>query len=420
MKTLIKFELFKIIKKRMNIGIIGASFILTLILFGSNILQYVSTNTNGQQVRGISAINAVKSTQNKNSKIMSEKQIKQDISDYQNLYKDETNLKISDNKKVLNDDVYSKKVLPNIFYLGLINTTYAPPNHSDFNLNKIQNLDLKNDINFYEQRNKKVNDLLTASYENGGFNQKEQRYWKNKNSEITTPYTYGYHEGWKLTLETIELFILVILCICICLAPMFAGEYQSGTDNIILTSKYGRSRLIHAKLIASYLFATVIFILNIVLGLSMLFLFFGTNGFNLPIQLLNSIIPYNYTFLSATLICLFTLYLVMITFVSFTLVLSANLKSSFQVLIIIICAFLIPMFLKLSDTNWLWNKIYLLLPTVSGQSVFWIDSTNYIDYNLFGSITNIITMRILLYGILPFLLTPLAFYSFKKHEIESK
>lgn len=71
----------------------------------------------------------------------------------------------------------------------------------------------------------------------------------------------------------------------------------------------------------------------------------------LPVQVLNTIAPYNLSLLGATLLAIATLYLVMIGMVAITLLLSAKMKSSVPVLSIIILAMILPMFLGISETT---------------------------------------------------------------------
>ena len=50
-----------------------------------------------------------------------------------------------------------------------------------------------------------------------------------------------------------------MMLICIGIAPIFAGEYQSKCDSLILCMKYGRSKLILAKIISGWLYATGVY-----------------------------------------------------------------------------------------------------------------------------------------------------------------
>ena len=52
----------------------------------------------------------------------------------------------------------------------------------------------------------------------------------------------AYVDGWLSTSKNmVRFFIALALAVIIMLAPIFSGEYE-GVDNIILTSKYGKTK----------------------------------------------------------------------------------------------------------------------------------------------------------------------------------
>lgn len=133
---------------------------------------------------------------------------------------------------------------------------------------------------------------------------------------------------------------------------IFSGEYQCGADNIILSSRYGKSKLILAKVLVAFIFSFIVYTINILVGLGIILISFGGGGWNLPIQIM----------------------------VSITLVLSAKMKTPFSVLIVMICVLMGPLFLKLSETNGIWNYVFMILPSISAQPVFFFDATNYLSH----------------------------------------
>lgn len=92
-------------------------------------------------------------------------------------------------------------------------------------------------------------------------------------------------------------------------------------------------------------------------------------------------------------------------------------KTSFAVLIVMICVLMAPLFLKLSETNGIWNHIFMILPSISAQPVFFLDATNYLSYPLPGFTIDVITMRMLLYLIISIISIPFAYFGFKKHQV---
>ncbi len=417
MKDLLVFELKKIIRKKLNIAVILGSLALTVMLFSLQPIQFSSFDNDGNQKRGFDAIELEKKSQKELKGSLTEERITNDILKYQELFNNPDNFVINDGKKELNNSTFNKYVSPKLYYLWFINNNYINSNSPNHSLVEIENLPIENGAHFYEQRDKKVSHILNDNYEDWNYSDQEKEFWYEKNKEVSKPYEYGYHAGWDVILKCIELMVLPIIAICICIAPVFSGEYQSGADNIILSSKYGKSKLIVSKVLASFIFALIVYTINVFVGLGIVLFSFGIDGWNLPIQIINSTTPYSLTFLQATIVCVVTLYLVMLAMVSITLLLSAKMKTPFPVLIVMICIIMIPLFFNFSATNGIWNHIYMILPYTSGQSVFDSDFTNYFSYPFPGFTMDVITMRIVIYLILSIICIPFTYRIFKKHQV---
>ncbi|ASA24135.1 hypothetical protein [Paenibacillus donghaensis] len=151
-------------------------------------------------------------------------------------------------------------------------------------LTVIRDMQLEDNAEFYAARTEKVEKCFTVDYSDWAYSEQEKDFWNAKNSQIETPYEYGYHAGWKSLFQCFELLIVTIIAICICVAPVFAGEYQSGADSVILSTRYGKSKLIKAKISASFLFALIVFSINVLLAVGIQLATFGIDGWNLPLQ----------------------------------------------------------------------------------------------------------------------------------------
>lgn len=86
----------------------------------------------------------------------------------------------------------------------------------------------------------------------------EADYWKEKVKD-SVEYKSGYFKGWSMILDAMTWPVLIMMIICVGIAPIFAGEYQSKCDSLILCMKYGKSRLITAKVIAVWLYTTCVY-----------------------------------------------------------------------------------------------------------------------------------------------------------------
>ena len=84
----------------------------------------------------------------------------------------------------------------------------------------------------------------------------ERAYWTEKQGGVGEPLAYGYAGGWSDVLACLGFFAFAMVAVCIALTPVFSGEYQDRTDAVLLSSRYGRSKLVAAKIVAALAFAT--------------------------------------------------------------------------------------------------------------------------------------------------------------------
>ena len=93
----------------------------------------------------------------------------------------------------------------------------------------------------------------------------------------------GYVDGWLSTSKNmVRVFIVLALAVIIMLAPIFSGEYE-GVDNIILTSKYGKTKCATAKVAAGILTAILTTALVAAFNLLLALIFYGTEGLDCSI-----------------------------------------------------------------------------------------------------------------------------------------
>lgn len=77
------------------------------------------------------------------------------------------------------------------------------------------------------------------------------------------PLQYGYSDSWELFFLSFfgpaaAIATPVLIVIILAVSTVFSGEYSMKTAPLILTTKYGKSRQITAKLLASLIFATLL------------------------------------------------------------------------------------------------------------------------------------------------------------------
>ncbi len=406
---LIKYELLKILRKKSILIVMAISLILTGFFFGLPIIQYQTYNQNGV-IKGTAGIAYEKEQYVNLSLPLSEEYITKTIQEVQELFETPDNVGYDGNEQFLIGDAYWNEIAPREKLLDLIANTYSNPNDI-LGYNNLPDLDIKDGAFFYQRMGEKIDNTLNNP--SRALSNEQKKYWSNMANHVNPPLQYGYYEGWEIIISSFELLMFALLAICIVVAPVFSGEYQAGTDAVILSSKYGKTKLITAKIAASLLFGTIAFVLHIVVACGLPLATFGVDGWDLPLQITNTIIPYPLTFLQAVLINIGIIYLVLLAMIGLTLLLSSKMKSPYLVLIVLIPVLFIPMFLAPNGTTGAYNLTLFLLPYRATMPEF----NKYISYQLGGCVFDVLTARAILYTLLAIIMLPLARLGFKKHQV---
>ena len=406
---LVKYEFLKIVRKKSTLIVMAVSLILTGFLFGLPIMQYQIYNQDGV-IKGTKGIAYEKEQFADLSVPLSEEYVAETIREVQGLFENPDNIGTDGNEQFLVGDAYWNGIAPREKLLNLIADTYSSPNDR-WGYNHLPDLDVKEGKPFYQAMKGKIQTLLDSP--SRALSDEQKEYWGGMADKVDTPLQYGYYGGWEIIISSFELLMFALLAICIVTAPVFSGEYQAGTDAVILSAKYGKTRLTTAKIAASLLFGTAAFILHVVVACGLPFAAFGIDGWNLPLQIANTTVPYPYTFLQAVLINIGIIYLVLLAMIGLTLLLSAKMKSPYLVLIILVPILFIPMFLTPNGTTGIYNLLLFLMPYRSAMPEF----DKYISYQFGGLVLDVITVRAVFYAILTVIMLPLARLGFKKHQV---
>ncbi|MDL2237379.1 hypothetical protein LJC56_06075 [Christensenellaceae bacterium OttesenSCG-928-K19] len=104
---------------------------------------------------------------------------------------------------------------------------------------------------------------------------------------VEQPAVFEYHAGPQFTAQMQNVFvgIMVILMLIAGAAPIFSDEVACRTEPMLLAARYGRDKLVRAKILSGVLFALgsllVLTVVNVLLNGAI----YGFSGYNMPIQL---------------------------------------------------------------------------------------------------------------------------------------
>ena len=196
--------------------------------------------------------------------------------------------------------------------------------------------------NFYEKCVSHLDDVMNLEqkeYPTAG------KFAVNKYSSVEQPfYIYSGMSRDAFDYTTLYILVLSILCVAIA-APIFANEYQTGSDSILRCTKYGRIKLAVTRILAACCIFIVIYILGMSLHLIILNFAFGTDCLKTSFQMLFSVINLpNINLGQLQIILVLAGLLSVLAMVSCTLFLSARCRDSLTVLLISIVVLFVPIF----------------------------------------------------------------------------
>ena len=404
MFELIKCEWIKLCRKRITIISTLVCFAGTCVLFLLPYLQYEVWDEDANRLFGREAVNYRKEIyEEKLSGILTEERIYNDIVEYQTMYHNPDNtMEERGGEVTFKDEIYYRYFEPRRSYLRWLGNSYSNNEVGTLNLINLEDEQMED---FYTARRETIVERIQN---NETLSESEKEYWKDKSLSVPTPFEYGYVLGWSQFGTAAQMLIICILGICIAVAPVFSEEYRLGTDAVILSTKYGKSKLIVAKLVTAFAFATVVYAVNAIAAITIPLLCFGPGGGNLPIQIALSLSPYRLTFFRVTMLSVLLAYLVLLGMVSLALFLSSRVKSSIAVISVLVFMLFIPMFLPFA-------RITALFPSnaVLGQVLYGY----YISYRLGSVVINHFQMIFILYMICTCSCLPMAYRAFRRHQI---
>lgn len=171
----------------------------------------------------------------------------------------------------------------------------------------------------------------------------------------------GYCDGWDKMLSSMGNVLAILLCllVVITLSPVFSEEYSCHTDSVIYAARYGKTKLVTAKIIASLETVIGMYIVFMLLNAALYMGTYGAQGWNVNIQssLHYASSAYDLTFLQMFLISVALNILGLIAMTIITLFISAKLNAPVTALIASCVVCFLPVLFDFSESVPLLQKL---------------------------------------------------------------
>ncbi len=211
-------------------------------------------------------------------------------------------------------------------------------------------------------RREQLRDSLWEHYE---LSDREKAYWQAKDAEVEIPFTYEYAAGYDSLTGMQGMYMTCMLMTFftgVSMVTVFADEHTRKTDQLILSTRYGKGKAYFAKILAGSL---VVFGVNVLFTGTLMagkFFSYGAEGFGAAIQ--SVWIPwYSYplTIGQAFLLMTGILLLSSVMTAVFAMLLAELLENSVGAMAIVVgllfAARLVPVPLSLGVLSQAWNYL---------------------------------------------------------------
>ena len=347
---LFRLEVKRIIKSRRTLALLAAALFMSVVMAYLPV-SFESINRLGEdgkiiELDGLSAIRFKRDYYEKTAGDITPEKLAEALRTYQSYVKE---------YGTLNDvplDIYIENIMAIRPMLKGLTEAFADPKTGigadlmDIDPDEVEQY-------FYEKCVSHLDDIMNLEqkeYESAG------QFAADKYADADQPF-YLYPGMSRDAFDYTTLYILVLSILCVAIAaPIFANEYQTGSDSILRCTKYGRMKLAVTRILAACCIFIIIFILGMSIHLLILNLAFGTDCLKTSFQMLFSIINLpNINLGQLQIILVFAGLLSLLATISCTLFLSARCRDSLTVLLISIVVLFLPIFAysAFADASWI-------------------------------------------------------------------
>lgn len=348
---MIWFELKKILNKRLNLIAMAAGYImLALCIFLPIRKESYNPGAGNEAVSGLEAVRMKRMCAASQTDYITEE------------FVTATLRQIQDQKMDLNSDrAYVEVIRPSGDLFYFLRRSYEEITPKGYDNNILNDVDLSDEsADFYETRLDLIRGHLDKDWSFGNYTETEKAYWMSRAEKITQPFRWGSLAVPKLELLVLAAGFYQLFVIATCISGVFASESESGAFQLLLSTKHGRGRLIAAKAGAAMLFAFGYLLTGQAVCFAVIGMLFGFEDLGLPVQLLETTIPYDLTFGQVCALQALTIWLIAFFVTAFILFVSAGSKSSLAAMAVTLTLLIAPAFFPASKSSDLWNHINYL------------------------------------------------------------
>lgn len=420
MLDLVKFEFKKLLARRTSQMVSVGIMALLCVIMALNVVQTKTSSSTGEILGGTAAIAQQKARAEAHEGVLTVERVREEVAAYRALAFSKVDPSQVEGlgaeaayavmKEAYDEDEF--RAIYDTYYSYLLSPWIAGSMEQYQVAAQLGDEDV---AGFYGA----VADSLRRALDDGmggtwAYSDAERAYWTEKQATVGEPLSYGYAGGWGDVLACLGFLSFAMVAVCVVLTPVFAGEYQDRTDAVLLAARYGRSKLVAAKIVASLAFATAYYALATAVIVGVALAFFGAEGGDLPVQVLALGIPYDLTMAEAAWTAIGLGYLMTLGLAALTLLLSSKLRS--QLAIFAVCAALVflPGMIPSGGSGAILHALYLFPINALNDQVLY---NSLVSYPVGPLVIDLVGLLAMLYAVVLAVCAPLAARAFRRHQV---
>lgn len=213
---------------------------------------------------------------------------------------------------------------------------------------------------FYDNLAENVEEMCRNNFLTKG----EQAYWLEKVKSLKKPLIFGYADGyWKLISSSYTICFILLFSCAVCLSDLYTKEHTLRTDQLLLSSRFGKKQIYWAKALAGMSFAGVSALVIGIIAIVTTLGIYGTDGFSVMIQ--NAAVDYPLPLTAGwVVVVMFGLMVLAALFTAvLAMIFSEFLHSGVAALAVTGSIILVPIFVKIPPQYRVIAQIWSYLPS---------------------------------------------------------
>jgi len=264
--------------------------------------------------------------------------------------------------------------------------------------------------NFYTIRHAQTVGYIHELYERNIISAQGLSHMLQLNENVSEPWAFYYTRGYERFFTThLIIAIIVAFIIVIHVAPIFANEHSTNVAQLILTSKFGKNKLILAKIFAAITFGMLANIIFFGVSFLVSMAVFGFDGASAPFQLFDIHSPFPFTMLQTALIYVAYATLRTVMFTAILVWISAKGKSAFIVIVVAV-TWIIAALIYMPIPSDMLRLFFYIFPELNA-------AFSTMPYEIFGRIIMPYVFEPLVAVVVGLAFLPFAGRAFARHQI---